>query len=88
MTDDSMAMIATISPEIVQFAFGLGNLISAQWLVIRGQSGQATTADISMFARKGVFSLVGRAGAVTTVAAVSLTAVQPLMAFAGSAPPR
>jgi hypothetical protein len=40
-----------------------------------------------MFARKGVFSSVGRAGAVMTVVAVALTAVQPSTAFAGSAPP-
>jgi hypothetical protein len=39
-----------------------------------------------MFARKGVFSSIGRAGAVATVVAVALTAVQPSMAFAGSAP--
>ena len=38
-----------------------------------------------MFARKGLFSSIGRAGAVATVAAVALTAVQPSMAFAGSA---
>jgi hypothetical protein len=39
-----------------------------------------------MFARKGVFSLMGRAGAVATVMAVALTAVEPSMAFASSAP--
>ncbi len=39
-----------------------------------------------MFARKGVFSSIGRAGAVATVVAVALTAVEPSMAFAGSAP--
>jgi len=38
-----------------------------------------------MFGRKGVFSSIGRAGAVATVVAVALTAVQPSMAFAGSA---
>ena len=38
-----------------------------------------------MFARKGLFSSIGRAGAVATVVAVALTAVQPSMAFAGSA---
>jgi hypothetical protein len=38
-----------------------------------------------MFARKGVFSSIGRAGAVATVVAVALTALQPSMAFAGSA---
>jgi hypothetical protein len=41
-----------------------------------------------MFARKGLFSSVGRAGAVATVLAVALTAVQPSsVAFAGSAIP-
>ena len=58
----------------------------AQWLVIQGLSGQTTTEGIEMFARKGVFSLMGRAGAVATVMAVALTAVEPSMAFAGSAP--
>lgn len=37
-----------------------------------------------MFARTGMFSSIGRAGAVATVVAVALTAVQPSMAFAGS----
>jgi uncharacterized membrane protein YedE/YeeE len=40
-----------------------------------------------MFARKGVFSSIGRAAALATVAAVALTAVEPSMARAGSAPP-
>ena len=41
-----------------------------------------------MFARKGMFSSIGRAGAVATVLAVALTAVQPSsVAFAGSAKP-
>jgi hypothetical protein len=39
-----------------------------------------------MFARKGMFSSIGRAGAVATVVAVALTAVQPSMVLAGSAP--
>jgi hypothetical protein len=39
-----------------------------------------------MFARKGVFSSIGRAAALATVAAVALTAVEPSMAYAGSAP--
>ena len=38
-----------------------------------------------MFARKDLFSSIGRAGAVATVVALALTAVQPSMAFAGSA---
>jgi hypothetical protein len=79
-------MTATISPEIVQLALGFGNLRSAQWLAIRGLSGQAITEDIKMFARKGVFSSIGRASAAATIVAVALTAYQPSMAFAGSAP--
>jgi hypothetical protein len=39
-----------------------------------------------MFARKGVFSSIGRAAALATVAAVALTAVEPSLARAGSAP--
>jgi hypothetical protein len=39
-----------------------------------------------MFARKGVFSSIGRAAVMATVAAVALTAVEPSLAFAGSAP--
>jgi hypothetical protein len=42
--------------------------------------------DIEMFARKGAFSSIGRAGAVATIVAVALTAVPPSMAFAGAAP--
>lgn len=56
------------------------------WLVMQGLSGQATTEGMEMFARKGVFSLMGRAGAVATVLAIGLTAVEPSAAFAGSAP--
>jgi uncharacterized membrane protein YedE/YeeE len=39
-----------------------------------------------MLARKGVFSSIGRAATLATIAAVALTAVEPSMAFAGSAP--
>jgi hypothetical protein len=39
-----------------------------------------------MFARNGVFSSIGRAGAMATVVAMALTAVEPSKAFAGSAP--
>ena len=39
-----------------------------------------------MFARKGVFSSIGRAAVMATVAAVALTAVEPSLAQAGSAP--
>jgi hypothetical protein len=38
-----------------------------------------------MFARKGMFSSIGRTGAVATMLAVALTAVAPPTAFAGSA---
>ena len=52
----------------------------------RGLPGQAPTEDIEMFARKGVFSVHGRAAVLATVAAVALTAVEPSLARAGSAP--
>jgi hypothetical protein len=39
-----------------------------------------------MFARKGVFSLIGRTAAVATVAAMALTAIEPSFARAGAAP--
>ena len=39
-----------------------------------------------MFARKGLFSSIGRAAVMATVAAVALTAVEPTLAFAGPAP--
>lgn len=59
--------------------------MSVSWLALEGLSGQATTEDMEMLARKGVFSSIGRASAVATVVAVALTAVPPSMAFAGSA---
>jgi len=39
-----------------------------------------------MFARKGLFSTIGRATAMATVAALGLTVVEPSLAHAGSAP--
>jgi hypothetical protein len=39
-----------------------------------------------MSTQKGVFSSIGRAGMMAAAVAVALTAVQPSMAFAGSAP--
>src|SRR5260370_33588972 len=39
-----------------------------------------------MFARKGVFSSIGRTAAMVTVAALALTAIEPSVARAGSAP--
>src|SRR5260221_5994515 len=86
MSQPEWTMTATNPPEIVQLAFGLGNPISARWLAIQGQSGQATMEDIVMLARKGVFLSIGGAGAAATVVAVALTAVPPSVAFAGSAP--
>ena len=41
-----------------------------------------------MFARKAVFSSIGRAAVMATVAAVALTAVEPTLAQAGSAQAR
>src|SRR5436305_6155280 len=52
----------------------------------RGLAGQAPTEDIELFARKGVFSSIGRAAVMATVAAVALTAVEPSLAQAGSTP--
>jgi len=40
-----------------------------------------------MFARKGVFSSIGRTAALVSVAALALTAVEPSLAQAGSARP-
>jgi hypothetical protein len=39
-----------------------------------------------MFARKGLFSSIGRGAVMATVAALALTAVEPTLALAGSAP--
>jgi hypothetical protein len=39
-----------------------------------------------MFARKGLFSSIGRTAVMATVAAVALTEVEPSLALAGSAP--
>lgn len=39
-----------------------------------------------MFARRGLFSSVGRTAVMATVAALALTAVEPSLALAGSAP--
>jgi hypothetical protein len=39
-----------------------------------------------MFARKGLFSFIGRGAVMATVAAMALTAVEPSLARAGSAP--
>jgi hypothetical protein len=42
--------------------------------------------EITMFAPKAVFSSVGHAAAIVAVAALTLTAIEPLPAFAGPAP--
>jgi len=55
-------------------------------LAIEGLSRQAPTEEIGMFARKGVFSSIGRASAAATIVAVALTAMAPTTVFAGSAP--
>jgi hypothetical protein len=39
-----------------------------------------------MFARRGLFSSVGRTAVMATIAALALTAVEPSLALAGSAP--
>jgi hypothetical protein len=44
--------------------------------------------EFSMFVRKGGFSTAGRAAAMATVAALAVTAFEPSLAFAGSAPQR
>src|SRR3977135_1444017 len=79
------SMSATISPLVVQLAFGWGTLGCAHRLAIGGPLGQAATEDIEMFARKGVFSSHGRAAVMATVAAIALTAVEPSLALAGPA---
>src|SRR5258705_13591233 len=78
-------MTAMILPGIVQLPFGLGHLVSAQWLAIGGLSGQLPRRNVEMFARKGLFSSIGRAGAVATVVAVGPAGRRPAGALAGSA---
>ena len=78
-------MTATISPEIVQPAFGLGNLSCWLWLPVQGPSGPVFHGGYSDVCAKRVFSSIGRAATLATVAALALTAVEP-MAYAGSAP--
>src|SRR6188472_894275 len=69
-------MSATISPPLVQPAFGLGNLMWAGWLALRGLSGQTTTEDIQMFARRNLHSSISRAAVMATLAAVALTSFE------------
>src|SRR6266849_2117407 len=57
----------------------------ARWLAPGGLRGQAVMEDFEMFARKALFSSLGRAAVMATVAAVALTAVEPSLARAGSA---
>src|SRR5476651_1993555 len=84
-------MSAIIPPPIVQLAFGLGNLSSAQWLAIQRLANEACQAELprrifKMFARKGVISSISRTAVMATIAAMALTAFEPSMALAGSAP--
>jgi hypothetical protein len=55
-------------------------------LASEGLSGQTATEDIKMFARRGLFSSVGRTAVMATVAALALTAIEPSLALAGPAP--
>jgi hypothetical protein len=64
----------------------IGELTIRPVVGYQGLSGQTSTEDIEMFARQGVFSSIARASAVATIVAVALTAVEPSMALAGSAP--
>src|SRR5260370_41407048 len=61
-------------------------VVSYEWLETEGLPGQVTTEDIKMSARKGVFSSIGRGAVMATAAAVALTAIEPSVALAGSAP--
>src|SRR4029450_13627648 len=79
-------MTATILPRDRSSAVRIGepsirSVVSYPRPVVR----PAPTEVCEMVARKGMVSSSGRAGAVATVVAVALTAVQPSMAFAGSA---
>jgi hypothetical protein len=60
-------------------------VVNYKWLETEGPPGQVTTEDIKMFARKSVFSSIGRAAVMVTVA-VALSAIEPSGALAGSAP--
>ena len=72
-----------ILTPIVQLAFRIGNPISALWLSCSGPAVRpASTEDSEMFARKGLFSSIGRTTALATVAALALTAVAPSQATA------
>src|SRR2546423_5774090 len=57
----------------------IGSVVSYQ----RPAVGPASTEDSEMFARKGLFSSIGRTTALATVAALALTAVEPSLAVAG-----
>jgi hypothetical protein len=79
---------AFIPPPIVQLRFGCGNPYCAQSLATQGLSGQVyPPEDIEMFTRKGLVFSFGRAAALTTVAALALTAFEPSMAQAGAVAP-
>src|ERR1700681_5060845 len=57
----------------------------ARWLAPGGLRSHGGMGDFEMFARKALFSSLGRAAVMATVAAVALTAVEPSLARAGSA---
>src|ERR1700730_9191448 len=69
-----------------EVAFGRGNPISPEGIEVRAAVWPLIMEDIAMFARKGVFSSVSRGAAMVAVAAIALTAVEPSVASAGSAP--
>ena len=73
-------MTATIQP----LGSGSGNLLWARWLAPGGLPGRAIMEDFEMFARNALFSSLGRAAVMATVAAVALTTVEPSLALAGS----
>src|ERR1700730_7167126 len=74
------SMTATIAACI-----RMGNLMWARWLASGGLGGEAVMEDFEMFARNALFSSLGRAAVMATVAAVALTAVEPSLARPGSA---
>jgi hypothetical protein len=82
---DNGQITARIWPPVAQLAFGRWNPTSTQRLATRGQPGRVVTEDIEMFAQRGLFSSIGRATVMATVAAVALTAMEPSLALAAPA---
>src|ERR1700726_3913991 len=79
-------MSAAVSPPLVQLGFGFGNLTRASTVSYGGLERRGATEDIEMFARKSVFSRIGRTALMASGAAVALTVVEPSLALAGPAP--